>query len=140
MTRILKTSGFLGLMVMMSVGLHQSTIIASGQTVPPWMIGGHAHLGVLSILAIVLGFAIESLGVIGWVRSIVTGFFVVGQWALPVTVWLAAGAGLGFLHPTTFLWGVLLIISMALMAWQAAVQSKSFDEGAGPQSATPADD
>jgi hypothetical protein len=46
MTKPLKASGFLGLAVMMAVGLHQFVILSGGDAVPGWMIGGHAHLGV----------------------------------------------------------------------------------------------
>lgn len=135
MTRILKTSGFLGLAVVMTVGIYQSFLLASGQGVPGWIIGGHTHLGVLSILAIVLGFAIPALGITGRLRKAVTAMFVAGQWGVPLTPWLAVGAGLGFLHPTTFLWGGLLVISMLIMAWQTAIQTDSSSDdhrGADP--------
>ncbi|WP_241175484.1 hypothetical protein [Natronolimnobius sp. AArcel1] len=83
---------------------------------------GHAHLGVLSILAIVLGFAIPALGVSGRLEQMVTWTFILGQWGLPMVPWLAVGGGLSFLHPTAFLWGGLLLVSMVIMTWQAAVQ------------------
>ncbi len=65
MSRILETSGFLGLATMMTVGMYQNILLASGSAVPSWLVGGHAHLGVLSILAIVLGFAVNALDVGG---------------------------------------------------------------------------
>lgn len=141
MTRVLKTSGFAGLIVMMVVGLYQSVTLAGGDPVPAWMVGSHAHLGVLSILAIVLGFAIPALEVTGRLRQLVTWTFVVGQWALPATPALAAGAGLSMLHPTSLLWGGLLIVSMAIMTWQAAtyVDEPTAGERGGPDAA-PADD
>jgi len=120
MSRVLKTSGFLGLATMMAVGMYQNVIVASGGAVPAWMVGGHAHLGVLSILAIVMGFAVDALALDGRLRSAVTGLYVVGQWCLPLTVWLAAGFGLPFLHPTAFLWGLCLIVAMLLMAYHTA--------------------
>lgn len=137
MTRILKTSGFLGLAVMMLVGLHQFTILSGGNAVPAWMIGGHAHLGVLSILAIVVGFTVEAFGVAGNLRRAVTGLFVVGQWALPLTIWIGEGGGMTFLMPTSFLWAFALIAAMLIMAWQAATTDSSISS---PRGATPADD
>jgi hypothetical protein len=140
-TRLLKTSGFLGLAVMMGVGLYQNFLIMGGgpAAVPSWMIGGHAHLGVLSILAIVLGFAVPALGVTGSLRSAVSGLFVVGQWALPLTVWTASGLEIGPLHATAFLWGTCLLVSMLLMAYVAAT-SETSTGGGGPSAAVPGDD
>ena len=138
MTRTLKTSGFLGLAVMMTVGLYQNFLLASGQAVPQWLVGGHAHLGVLSILAVVVGFAIPALGVVGRLRRVVTGLFVAGQWGLPVTVWIAEGGILPQLVPTTFLWGVCLVVSMLVLTWQAATSDIREGERAG--TASPADD
>jgi len=139
MTRILKTSGFLGLTVMMIVGLYQNMLVAGGQTPPPWMVGGHAHLGVLSILAIVLGFAVPALDVTGRVRTAVTALFVAGQWGLPVTIWIGEGGGLTALMPLTFLWGVCLIVAMAIMAYVAAT-APSTGHGREPAGAAVADD
>jgi hypothetical protein len=137
MSRILKTSGFLGLATMMTVGLYQNMLLAGGTAVPSWLVGGHAHLGVLSILAIVLGFAVDALDVAGRVRQAVTGLYVVGQWALPVTVWVAAGVPVPQLPPTAFLWGLCLIVAMLLMAWQAwTAETRSGLSGR----AAPADD
>lgn len=120
MSRLLKTSGFLGLAVMMVVGIYQNMLLASGQAVPSWMVGGHAHLGVLSILAIVLGFAVDAYDLTSRVRITVTGLFLAGQWLLPVTIWTGEGFGLSFLMPTTLLWGSCLFAAMLIMAWQAA--------------------
>ena len=138
MTRILKTSGFLGLAVMMTVGLYQNYLIATGTVVPAWMVGGHAHLGVLSILAVVVGFALPALGVTGRLRQAVTGLFVAGQWGLPVTVWVGEGGVAPALMPTTFLWGVCLVVAMLLLAWQAATSETT--EGDRAVTASPADD
>jgi hypothetical protein len=120
MTRILKTSGFLGLAVMMSVRLYQNVLLASGSTPPAWMVGGHAHLGVLSILAIVVG-------------------FVVGQWGLPGTVWVGESGTLPQLMPTSVLWGLCLIAAMLILAWQAATTDAS-PGGPTASAETPADD
>lgn len=114
MSKALKVSGFLGLTVMMVVGMYQNYLNAIGEGTPAWLIGGHAHLGVLSILAIVLGFAIPAFGVTGTLEQVVTWIFIPGQWGLPLVPWLAVGAGLEFLHPTAFFWGGLLIVSMVL--------------------------
>lgn len=138
MSRVLKTSRFLGLATMMCVGMYQNVLLASGQGAPAWMIGGHAHLGVLSILAVVMGFAVDAFALDGTLRSAVTSLYVVGQWCLPLTVWLAGGFGLEFLHPTAFLWGLCLIVAMLLMAYQAATSSSR--SATGPRSTAPADD
>ncbi|POG56658.1 hypothetical protein [Haloferax marisrubri] len=138
MSRILKTSGFLGLATMMVVGLYQYTLLESGG-VPSWLVGGHAHLGVLSILAVVMGFAVDAFALTGRLRAAVSGLFVVGQWLLPLTIWVGVGFGLMFLIPTTFLWGVCLIVSMLIMAWQAWV-SEPTTPGGMPGPASPADD
>ena len=119
MTRILETSDFLGLTTMMCVGLYQETIVASGASAPGWMVGGHAHLGVLSILAVVMGFAVDAFDLSGRLRTAVTGLYVTGQWLLPVTLWVGIGGGMTFLMPTTLLWGLFLVVSVLLMAWQA---------------------
>jgi len=137
MTRILKTSGFLGLATMMVVGLYQAMLLSGGTAVPDWMIGGHAHLGVLSILAIVVGFSVDALGLAGRLRRAVSGLFVVGQWGVPLTVWAAAALSIPPLHATTFLWGTALIVSMLLMAWQAATTDADWST---PPAAAPADD
>ena len=139
MSRILKTSGFLGLATMMSVGLYQEYLLMNGTTPPGWLVGGHAHLGVLSILAVVMGFAVDAFGLAGRLRSAVTGMYVVGQWALPLTVWAAMGLGLMPLLATGFLWGGLLLLSMLLMAYQAATTDVSLGES-GPRAGAPADD
>ena len=93
MTKALKGSGFLGLATMMAVGLHQFALLAGGQGVPGWMIGGHAHLGVLSILAIVMGFAVPAVGVTDRLRTLVTGLFIAGQWGIPGIVCSAKASG-----------------------------------------------
>ena len=131
MTRTLKTSGFLGLTAMMLVGLYQTSILAGGNQVPGWMIGGHAHLGVLSILAIVVGFAVDAFGVAARLRQAVSGLFVVGQWGVPLAVWGAAITGIGALHALACVAGPALVVSMLIMAWQAATVDASFGTSAG---------
>lgn len=139
MTKALKASGFLGLAVMMAVGLHQFVLLSGGNGVPGWMIGGHAHLGVLSILAIVMGFAVPAVGVTGNLRTAVTALFIAGQWGIPGIVWLGEGFGLLFLMPTGFLWGGSLIAAMLIMFYKTVTQDTTVSgEGASP--AAPADD
>jgi hypothetical protein len=133
MTRILKTSGFLGLAVMMFVGLYQNYLHVVGQPVEGWMVGGHAHLGVLSILAIVVGFAVPALGMVGRLRQAVTVLFVAGQWGVPLTVWVGQGAGVTALMPTAFLWGACLVVAMLVLAWRAATTDASLG---GPAAGT----
>ncbi|MFB6092886.1 MAG: hypothetical protein ABEK02_07745 [Haloquadratum sp.] len=139
MTKALKASGFLGLAVMMAVGLHQFVILSGGDPVPPWMVGGHAHLGVLSILAIVMGFAVPALGVTDRLRTAVTVLYIAGQWGIPGVVWLGEGLGLSFLLPTAFLWGGSLIVSMLIMFY-VTVTGDGETESGGPASTAPADD
>jgi hypothetical protein len=138
MTRALKGSGFLGLAVMMAVGLHQLVIVAGGSPAPGWMVGGHAHLGVLSILAIVMGFAVPALDVTGTLRLAVTALFIAGQWGIPGIVWLGEGLGLTFLMPTGFLWGGALIVSMLVMFYKSVTEDVA--GGDGRSGFAPADD
>lgn len=139
MTKPLKASGFLGLATMMTVGIYQFTLLAGGQAVPGWMIGGHAHLGVLSILSVVMGFAVPAVGVTGRLRTAVTGMFVAGQWGIPGIVWLGEGFGLGFLLPTGFLWGLFLVVSMLVMCYKSLTVDAT-TTGRGPTPTAPADD
>ena len=138
MTKALKASGFLGLAVMMAVGLHQFVILSGGQAVPGWMTGGHAHLGVLSILAIVMGFAVPAVGVTGRLRTAVSVLYIAGQWGIPGVVWIGEGLGVTVLLPTAFLWGGALILSMLIMFYKVLTQETTAS-GGGP-AATPADD
>ncbi|WP_424005557.1 hypothetical protein ACOZ4I_19460 (plasmid) [Haloarcula salina] len=129
MTKPLKASGFLGLATMMVVGLYQFILLSDGTGVPGWMIGGHAHLGVISILAIVMGFAVPAIGVTGQLRTAVTALFIAGQWGVPGVVWIGEGAGLNFLMPTAFLWGLALITSMLIMLYKTLTQEQSAPGG-----------
>lgn len=138
MTKTLKASGFLGLAVMMAVGLHQFTLLAGGNPVPGWMIGGHAHLGILSILAIVMGFAVPALDVTGTLRTVVTVLYLSGQWGIPGIVWLGEGFGIGVLLPTGYLWGSALIVSMLIMLYVTLTGDSRVGEG--PTTSVPADD
>lgn len=138
MTKALKSSGFLGLAVMMTVGLYQFVRLSGGAGNPSWMIGGHAHLGVLSILAVVMGFAVPALGLTGTLRKTVTGLFIAGQWGIPAVVWLGEGFGVTILLPTGFLWGGCLIASMLIMFYKSVTSDAG--TGGGPSPATPADD
>jgi hypothetical protein len=106
-------------------------------SVPGWIVGGHAHLGVLSILAIVLGFTVDAFGMTGRLRRAVSGLYVFGQWTVPLSVWIAELSGIGAVHALAFVGGPALIVSMLVMAWQAA--TTDVDVG-GPAAARPADD
>lgn len=139
MTKPLKASGFLGLATMMAVGLYQFVLLSGGQGVPSWMVGGHAHLGVLSILAIVVGFAVPALEVGGTLRAAVTVLFIAGQWGVPGVVWLGAGFGLSFLLPTVFLWGGALMASMLVLLYKTVTRPSDLT-GSGPTGASPTDD
>lgn len=138
MTRTLKTSGFLGLAVMMGVGIYQFVLVESAGEAPSWLVGGHAHLGVLSILAVVVGFTVDAFGLTGRLRTAVSGLYLAGQWLLPLTIWVGIGGQQFYLMPTTFVWGLALIAAMLILAWQAWTSEPRGDLG-GP-SATLADD
>lgn len=139
MTKALKGSGFLGLATMMTVGLYQFVLLSGGNVVPGWMIGGHAHLGVLSILAIVMGFAVPALEVTGTLRTAVTVLFIAGQWGIPGIVWVGEGFGLTIVLPTGFLWGGALIASMLIMFYKTVTQPTE-DAGGDASGVAPADD
>lgn len=100
--------------------LLQGHLFAIDLAPPFWLVTGHVHLGVLSILAIVTGIAIDALSVAGRLRRAISGLYLTGQWLLPFTWWVAFGTGNELLLATLFLWGPCLIIAMLLMAWQAA--------------------
>lgn len=125
MTRVLQTSGFLGLTVTMCIGVYQGYLFAIDIAPPFWLVNTHVHLGVLSILAVVTGFAIDALAMHDRVRRLISGFYFVGQWFLPFTWWIAFGTGNEPFMATLFLWGPCLIIAMALMAWQVARASEA---------------
>ena len=137
MTRTLKTSGFLGLTAMMTIGIYQLTLMPDGGA-PGWLVGAHAHLGVLSIIAIVLGFVVDAFDLTKSLRSVVTGSFVAGQWGLPGTIIVAYALALPPLNLLNYLWGALLVLSMAIMTWQAATFSPV--SASEPTQSAPADD
>ena len=123
---------------MMSVGLHQVSLLAGGNEVPGWMIGMHAHLGMLSIIAIVTGFAADAFAIAGILRHAVTGLYLLDQWPLPGPILAGEGMGLLVVMPTMFPWGLCLIVAILSMAWQAATATHG-DTGHNRMT-TPADD
>ena len=139
MTKPLKASGFLGLATMMTVGLYQFILLSGGQAVPGWLVGGHAHLGVISILAIVVGFAVSALEVTGRLRTAVTVLFIAGQWGIPGVIWIGEGGGFTFLLPTVFLWGGALIASMLILLYKTVTKPSDL-AGSGQTGASPVDD
>ena len=120
MSRTLKVSGFVGLTVQMLWGMQNVYGLMQGGNAGP-LIGAHAHFGVLSILAVVAGFAVAEFDVRGTQRTLAVWGLVLGQWLLPATV-----LGELFLPPqallSAFLWGALLTISMAILAYNALQQ------------------
>lgn len=96
-----------------------------GRSITDWLIGAHAHNGVLAILAIVLGFAVDHYDLTGSKRRIVTWFYIVGQWLLPATIIVALGGGMPALESLAYLWGILLFVAMAIMAWTAFTEEAS---------------
>ena len=122
MTRILKSSGFIGLVTMMGVGIYQH-FLAEGGAVPAWLVSGHAHLGVLSIFAIVLGLVVDFYGPTGNLRKAVTGLYVQGQWLLPLSLWVGIGFGVTILLPLVVVWGIGLILAMLLMFYHIGINN-----------------
>jgi hypothetical protein len=128
MSRTLKLSGFLGLAVQAVWGMANVLLLMPmGPTLAgePMQItiGAHAHFGVLGILAIALGFALDHYDVRGSRRTRVIWTFIPVQWLLPATflaiAFVSEMAGL-----ITFLWGILLLVSMGTMtrvAWTEEV-------------------
>lgn len=117
MSRILRTSGYVALTIQMFWGLVQSLLIApiGPQGLPAVSVGAHAHFGVLSILAVVTSFAIERTALSGRRRQVAVWGLIAGQWLLPATVLLEGVAPP--LLMLNFLWGALLMVSMAVLAW-----------------------
>jgi hypothetical protein len=135
MSRILRASGYVALTIQMLWGLGQVYLISPmGSGLPSASVGAHAHFGVLSILAVVTGFAIERTALTGTLRSVAIWAFVVGQWALPATVLMEMVAPP--LLITAYLWGALLTISMGIIAYGTITAPEN--EGTSPR-ATPAD-
>jgi len=126
MSRALKTSGFLALAVQMLWGMYNTFVISpmgpgmteSFQT----LVGAHAHFGVLGILAVALGFAVDHYRLDGTRRTVVTWAYIAGQWLLPATI-VGIAMGYGMVAITAYLWGLLLFVSMAVMAWTAATEA-----------------
>jgi len=88
----------------------------------------------LSILAVVTGFAVERTALTGRLRLVAVWGFVVGQWLLPATILMEMVAPP--LLVTAYLWGASLTSSMAVVAWGTITAS---DEVGQTPSATPAD-
>jgi hypothetical protein len=138
MTRVLKTSGFLGLAVVMIIGIYQDYLHASAQAPPFWLTAGSDQLAMLSLVAIVIGVTIKSLTVTGRLRRIITGLVLVGQWLLPASLWVgfATGTEIELILATSIVWWPCLLVAMCLMAWQTATT----DTTHVPPRETPADD
>lgn len=113
-------SGFVGLTVQMLWGMQNVVGLMQGGN-PGATVGAHAHFGVLSIAAVVAGFAVDEFDVQGAQRAVAVWGFVAGQWLLPATV-----LGELFLPPqallSAFLWGILLTASMGILAYHAIQQ------------------
>lgn len=139
MTRVLKTSGFLGLAVVVIVGIYGDYLHASGQAPPFWLTAGSDQLSMLSLVVIVTGFTIEWLTITGRARRIVTGLVIVSQWLLPISLWVGFGTGteIELVLATSVVWWPCLIVAMCFMAWQTATTETS---GRVPPRETPADD
>lgn len=129
MSRELHASGYVALTVQMLRGLVQVFLVTpGGLTLPGPSVGAHAHLGVLSILAVVTGFAIERTALTGRLRSVAVRGFIAGQWLLPATILMEMVAPP--LLVTAYLWGALLAVSMGLVAWDTLAVDGGGDSGA----------
>lgn len=116
MSRELRISGFVALTLQMLWGISNVYMISPmGPGLSAPITGAHAHFGVLSILAVVTGLAIERTELRGRRRTVAVWGFIVGQWLLPATVLMELVAPPLLL--TSYLWGALLAISMGLVAW-----------------------
>lgn len=123
MSRLLRSSGYVALTVQMLWGLIQVYAISPmGPGLPASSIGAHAHFGVLGILAVVTGLAIERTDLSGRTRNVAVYGFIVGQWLLPATVLMESIAPP--LLITAYLWGLLLLVAMAIMAWGTITASE----------------
>lgn len=136
MSRTLRASGYVALTLQMIWGLiNVFQISPMGSGLPPASVGAHAHFGILSILAVVTGFAIERTALTGTLRSVAVWGFVAGQWLLPATVLMELVAPP--LLITAYLWGTLLAVSMALVAWGTITAD---EDASRSRRTTPADD
>jgi hypothetical protein len=139
MTRTLKTSDFLGLAVVMLVGIYHDYLHATDQAPPFWLTVGSDQLVLLSLVAIVTGFAIEAYAVTGRLRRSITVLVIIDQWFLPISLWVGFGTGteIELVLATSIVWWPCLLVAMLLMAWQAVVSDTT---GRIPQPETPTDD
>lgn len=118
MSKALKVFGGLTVQMLWGMGNIVALIAAGGS--PGAVVGAHAHFGVLSILAAVTGFAVDEFEVAGRQRSVAVYGFVLGQWPLPLTTALeTASRQIALL---AFVWGILLMASMGIMAYNASRQ------------------
>lgn len=116
MSKTLRTSGFVALTLQMLWGISNVYMVSPmGPGLSGPVIGAHAHFGVLSILAVVTGFGIERTNLTGTQRTVAVWGFIVGQWLLPATVLMESVAPP--LLITSYLWGLLLTVSMGLVAY-----------------------
>jgi hypothetical protein len=81
MSKALRVSGYVALTIQMLWGLYQVFLLspAGPGAVPGAMVGGHAHFGVLGILAVVTGLAIGRTDLAGTSRSVAVYGFIIGQ-------------------------------------------------------------
>ena len=135
MSRELRASGYIALTLQMLWGIYNVYLLSpGGPDITQALIGGHAHFGVLGILAVVTGLAIERTELAGTLRNVAVWGFIAGQWLLPATVLME------MVFPplliTAYLWGILLTISMGLIAWGTVTAS---DDISRPPQAAAAD-
>ncbi|GGL52654.1 hypothetical protein [Halocalculus aciditolerans] len=120
MSRLLKTSGFLGLTVQMLWGMG-NVVYLMGSPPAFWAewVGAHAHFGVLGILAVATGFAVDHFETSGTRRTVVVYGFVLGQWLLPATLVAQGVTGMHQIGILEFVWGLCLLAAMAVMTLEA---------------------
>jgi len=120
MSRVLKGSGFLGLTVQMLWGMGNVAFIIGGR--PDFWgewVGAHAHFGVLGILAVVTGLAVDHFDTRGTRRQVAVYGYALGQWLLPATLVAQGVTGIEPLGMLEFVWGICLLAAMAVMTLEA---------------------
>jgi hypothetical protein len=89
-------------------------------------------MGVLSILAIVIGSQVDSLNVTGRARQASSGLYLIGQWMLPIAIWTVAATEMAIIGMSIMIWGLCLILSMLIMAHQAWTADSRTGSAGGP--------
>ena len=95
--RVLKLSGFGGIVAGMVIGLYQvmlrdPTLLGGASAAPPWLLGAHVHFFGLSLIVLFYAYYVDDL--FAGYRQLTAGAAVVGQWGIPLVVIVAYGTGI----------------------------------------------